>query len=334
MKNKKWANKIGMICLLFVMFCVMIPLQAKAAEKIDLKRPVSLTIYHEVNEQAVPEVEYSIYRVADVAGDDMLAFTKDFQKYSLSLKDLDNTKIKNLADALQGYVLRDKIKPFATSKTDANGVVVFPTENVMNAGMYLVLGKSYTTEEYLCNIQPMLVSLPNQSADGEYLYDLKMESKYEILEKEKTTQMSVLKTWKDVTREYRPSKIEVQLIDNATGKVQDTVILNSDNNWRYTWKNLPEGHVWSIIENEVPKYYTVSSERVGTTVELTNTSDKKPTPPPATEDSTEDNESTPSSGTSQEKLPQTGTSWWAVPVLAVAGLGFIITGMIRRQKDE
>jgi len=37
---------------------------------------------------------------------------------------------------------------------------------------------------------------------------------------------------------------------------------------------------------------------------------------------------------SGEKLPQTGTLWWPVPILAVSGVVFILVGIIFRKREN
>lgn len=333
MKMKNRILKSTIFCLCLMLFLIIIPIRTLAAEASD---SLSLTLFHKIDGKPETGVEFSVYRVADEKG----SLTDSFKGYSVSLKDLDSTGLKNAAETLAGYVIRDRVKEESIKTTDANGVVKF---SIAEKGIYLVMGKSYSTDTHVCNIGPILLSMPNKDENGNVLYDVKIDSKFELVEKDKTTQMSVVKVWKDKTEHYRPSEVEVQLIDNASGKVQDTVTLNKDNNWRYTWTNLPVGHVWSVIEKNVPEYYTVSSEREGFTVELTNTSEKEYTPPEEpVPDSPEPGKDTPSeptvpSGSDSQtgsKLPQTGTLWWPVPVLAALGLVCIVIGLIRRQKDE
>ena len=315
-------------CLSMLLFLTCLPIQTLAAGDSD---PLSLAIFHKVEEKPVADVEFSIYAVADEKGN----LTGSFKNYPVSLKDLDSAGAKNAAETLSGYAIRDNIKAFESTKTDANGVAVFPVEKTLEKGIYLIIGKSYSTETHVCNVQPILLSLPNKDENGNVLYEVKIESKFELVEKDKTTQMSVVKVWKDKTEHYRPSNLEVQLIDNGSGKIHDTVILNKDNNWRYTWTGLPAGHVWSVVEKDVPEYYTVSSEKEGLTVKLTNTSDKEYTPPDK-EPEKPGQDNPPDSSTPQKgnKLPQTGTLWWMVPILAGFGLAFLIIGLIRRQRNE
>ena len=82
--------------------------------------------------------------------------------------------------------------------------------------------------------------------------------------------------------------------------------------WLYSWDKLPIYDKnglefnWSIREDAVSGYVS-STRQNGFTFVLTNTLDK-------------------------QKLPQTGVLWWPVPILAVAGLAFLIAGTLSRKK--
>ena len=79
----------------------------------------------------------------------------------------------------------------------------------------------------------------------------------------------MLKVWDDKGNETeRPREIIVQLLKD--GKVYDTVTLNKDNNWRYTWASLDDRYEWLVTEKE-PSGYTVKTELRGITFVITNT---------------------------------------------------------------
>ena len=337
---KHFITKIAAFCLLFMSLYMMLPICSEAADKINTKANVTFTLFHKVDNKAVKDVEYSIYRVGDLSESGKVEFSKDFKKYSLKLNMSNNSAVKSTADALQGYILRDKIKPLDSALTDANGVVVFPTNGSLKTGLYLICGKSYKTADgKICNIQPILTALPVTDGEGTLWYDVKVESKHEILQD--TSKLSVLKVWKDKTTHYRPNKIQVQLINTVTGEIHDTVNLSKSNNWRHSWSNLPAGYTWTVVEKDVPEHYTLSVKRDKFTIELTNSCDKTYTPPKepdkeTTEEETDDPVTqTPHSpqtgGSTSTKLPQTGTLWWPVPILVIAGMLCILIGMLRKR---
>ena len=69
-------------------------------------------------------------------------------------------------------------------------------------------------------------------------------------------EISVLKLWEDDNSPIRPREVKVQLYkDNVAegGKI----ILNSDNDWRYTWRNLPASSTYTVKEEaeDIPEGY-------------------------------------------------------------------------------
>ena len=75
-----------------------------------------------------------------------------------------------------------------------------------------------------------------------------------------------------------------------------------------------------LVEEPV-EGYTVSITKEGITFLVTNTHDEPPTEPsePPTE---------------PPDIPQTGMTWWPVPVLAVLGLGLIAVGIVARKETH
>ena len=136
----------------------------------------------------------------------------------------------------------------------------------------------------------------------------------------------VLKIWDENGYEIDlPKEVTVDLLKD--GEVFDTVTLNADNLWRYTWEELDAGCNWSVVEREM-KDYSVSVTREGITFVITNTynpddPDPKPTPTPTPP---------PDKPPEDPKLPQTGQLWWPVPMLVCAGMLLIIIGLLRRRR--
>lgn len=337
---KTFIARICIFCLLFLSLYMMLPMQSKAADKIDLEENVSVTIFHEIDGKGIADVEFSIYRVGNISKNGKSGFSANIKKYGLELDMGSSSAIKSTADALQGYLLRDKVSPLYTAKTDANGVVVFQAEGTMKPGLYLICGKSYTLDDgRICNIQPNLRVLPEIDENGTPMYEIKVESKHEVVED--SAKIKVVKVWKDKTTEYRPREIKVQLINTVTKEVYSTAALKDANKWSYTWNDLPSGYTWTVVEKTVPEHYTLSSDRNGYTIRLTNTSDKSAPEDPVQEPEKPEKPNTPDTlepGTPESpktgKLPQTGTLWWPVPLMAIVGIGFIIIGVSRKAEDE
>ena len=127
---------------------------------------------------------------------------------------------------------------------------------------------------------------------------------------DKTVTRRVYKQWDDKGYESkRPSVVTVYLL--ADGKQLYTQQLTAANNWTYTWDNLPRCDAagkeitWTLKEATVSGY-TSDITQSGANFIVTNSITKA-------------------------KLPQTGSLWWLVPVLAAAGLAFLAVGLLRRR---
>ena len=91
------------------------------------------------------------------------------------------------------------------------------------------------------------------------------------------TAYSVEKVWDDSNNQdgKRPTNVQVQLKSNGNNEGA-TITLNSENNWKYTWENLPKYNngkeITYTVEEVVPEGYTASynTETEGKTI-ITNT---------------------------------------------------------------
>ena len=99
-------------------------------------------------------------------------------------------------------------------------------------------------------------------------------------------QLTVHKVWDDNGYPQRPDSVEVAL--RRDGVIQETVVLNEENQWTYTWDQLEEAtwggqkYEWTVVELNTPEGYEVSYETEDTTVWITNHKDY--TPPKPVED--------------------------------------------------
>ena len=124
--------------------------------------------------------------------------------------------------------------------------------------------------------------------------------------------MYVHKNWKNDKAASRPTSVTVQLYNGE--ELYDSVTLNADNGWAYTWEKSEADDVygdWSIKE-VVPKgysasYYKTTDTDTGLTkVEITNTA----------------------------SLIQTGQLNWPIYVLGAAGIALIAFGAVMLLKKK
>lgn len=327
----------------------LLPDRAFAAEEAELAHGCSLTVSCEDGETPLAGAEILIYRVAgaDESGD--LTATEAFAGYQVDFQCVNEDAWKTLASTLEGYILRDGITPTDSGITDEQGRLSFPAvDQSLEPGLYLVRSLRHKQDGLIYDAKPSMVLL---AESDEVAVSLKYASQPEPSgPDEETVTRKVLKVWKDEGhKDQRPEEIEVQLLQD--GEIRDTVALNAENDWRFTWEGLDAQSLWTVVE-KAPDGYTVETAQEGITFVVTNTWEEpdepqpteptnpteptkptepaKPTEPTAPAGSTPPSSSTPD----QPKIPQTGQLWWPVPVLACAGFFFIAAGLIRRRRDS
>ena len=278
-------------------------------------------------------IDIKAYKIASVTDSLGYVVTDTFASYPLDFNNIHEQGVWSIiATTLSAYIQRDKIEADYTAMTDENGRADFGD---VERGLYLIMGDGYRkeTEEVRegvvyksseeVTITPSLLLAPSPMDDGSWNYDFEFSPKYNYDKKssdlpstpgEEKVDISVIKIWKNETDQVkRPAKIEVELLCN--GSVKDTVELNKENGWKYTWTELEkEGMTYSVLEKVVPTGYTVATTIEGTTFTITNSgSYKPPTNPPTTPPTT------------PPRLPQTGVPW--VPAIALGGSGIVFIGL-------
>lgn len=240
----------------------------------------------------ISNMNVSLYRVAD----ENYNLVDSFSRYSIDLKQ----DVQGAANALENRILMDGIEADACVTSDSSGKASFTG---LESGIYLVVGKEVFQDGVFYMPQVSLVSLSGY---------LSVDLKYEM--SDKPSRIHVLKVWKKDNKKSRPKSIEVCLL-RSDGIVVDRVVLNSDNQWSYTWDHLSTSYTYSVMETSVPSGYKESCTREKDTIVLTNTGNL-----------------TDKVKKKDEVLPNSGQLWWPVPVLLFVGL--VLFGLGRHLKNE
>ncbi|MGM9615432.1 MAG: Cna B-type domain-containing protein [Oscillospiraceae bacterium] len=311
---KRFLKK-GLVLLWAAALALSCATAALASGVIDVDSPASLTLQYDRGGAA-----FSVWRVGDVSPDADFTLTGDFAGYPVPVEGNSGWDWLNVARTLAGYAAADGIAPTAEGVTDEDGRLSFPG---LSTGLYLVVGQPSTEDGYVYTPTPFLICLPDLDEADEWIYDVTAVVKYERSAYERRT-MGVLKLWEGGDAE-RPEAVTVELL--CDGALYDSVTLSAENNWRYVWEGLEPGHLWLLVERDVPENYMASVSAAGDWFTVTNTYTGSPEPEPPD----------PGPGGSGEgKLPQTGQLWWPVPLLAGAGLVLFAAGwyVSRRRQDE
>lgn len=297
MPMKAIHRLIALLCFLIV---VVLLASAVAAQE-----EPSLTLHYEPLCCA-----FRFYRVADFSESGGLTLSdrflpyRDSATYLSDLNALDAEEARSLSFTLEAIVARDALPPDYALETDSKGYLKLenPTK-----GFYLVLGDQVRDDRYIYTPSPMLVSVPNQQEGSAWNDQVVVEhhklQKEEL--KEEKVDYRVMKIWKGADQNRRPPSLTVRLLRD--GVSYDTVTLRAENNWQYQWKDLPAGHVWTAVEVDVPRAYSMKLEKDAAGVVIQNTYTGETPPPPA--------------------LPPTGQLWWPVPLLLLFGAAAILAGL-------
>lgn len=173
-----WRVLVGMLltALLLVSASALSFERAHAAELIDVDAEASLQISFTPKGKAIENVQFRLYRVADISAEGAISPCGAFAELNLSLDDTSAQKLTELAASLSKTVEADKVPADYKTNTDASGKAAFKD---LPVGLYLVMGDKVTFGRTTATPAPFMVCLPSLSADDAWLYDLAVDAKYQ-----------------------------------------------------------------------------------------------------------------------------------------------------------
>lgn len=261
---------------------------------IDFTKKGSITITLEDLEEKIPieGAEVSLYHIADVTEENhnlKFIYTEQLNDCEVPLTNLED-------DSLEASIYNciNKDTTSIKEKTNQVGIVKFTN---LKLGLYLVT-QTNKVEGY-STFDSFLVMLPKVE-NNKWNYDLIANPKTEIY---KVIDITVSKVW-NTTDNNIPNHIEVELYKGEA--LVDTITLNKENNWTYTWERLEKSDIYSVKEINVPSGYTATYRKVDNKFIITNT----------------------------KTLVQTGQNILLIEILTIVGLIFIITGLIINKRNN
>ena len=303
-----------------------------------------------VEGQAKAGIEISLYHVGETISDEGIAWLPAYEQYQVAS---DADSIQETAPTLAAYISRDAIKPDSSAITSPSSQALFTG---LDQGVYLLIGKSFSSGSKRYDPVPALVAAPQWSeTNGDWITDIQVELKSEVTDipsgpSGNTTSVIVEKVWQGNDAD-RPTSVEVQLLKD--GNPEATVTLSEQNGWEHRWTGLSCFHTWTVAERNVPNGYTVSVERDGKQFTITNEAGEEippedPIPPidPANPDPTDPTDPSedpatpdaPVQPTPEEPaegaptLPQTGQEWKLVIFLSAAGITLIVAVLLKKNR--
>jgi hypothetical protein len=284
-------NKIKFLLISLVMF-FSLTLPVYANNTADLSKTGSIeVILKEGTDNMISGGEITIYHIADAIDvNNNLAYQIKDELGECNV-DLSDITRQELVDEISKCNLDNANK--YNGITDTFGSVKF---NDLKLGLYYI--KQTKGVKGYSNIDPFVVGIPTVE-DNKWVYDVFAKPKTDIF---KVIDITIKKEW-NVRNTKLPESVTIQLYNDL--ELVDTVILNKDNNWTYTFIDLKLSDKYNVKEIDVPKGFTPSYKEDNYVFTVTNT----------------------------DILAQTGQIFYPIIILSILGVVFILVG-IKLIKNE
>ena len=286
-------NKIikSLILIFCIFFGVTLKLNADNIIDFDKKGNIKVTLIENSENVVVEGAEITIYKVADATeynNNLKFEYVDEIKSCDFNLEDLENS---NATSEILKCITKDVLS--ITKSTNDKGIVTFDN---LDLGLYIVTQSNKV--EGFSVIDSFLVMIPNV-IDNEWIYDISALPKTDIY---KGMDHIINKVWNTVN-ENLPHEILVNLYKND--EVIETVVLNEENNWSYTFEDIEASDEYYIKEVNVPKGYIDSYQIVDNVFTIINS----------------------------DKLPQTGQIFYPIVFLIISGVIFILIGIIILKRE-
>lgn len=291
----KKFSYLFVIAFIFLNFVPIVLAQNDNLIDFSKKGSIAITLKESESKAPISGVEITIYKVAsmDIKDNNLIFnYSSGFENCNVSLDNLNN---ENLASSLEKCMVASSTLKF-TETTSTNGTVSF---NNLDLGIYQVIQTK--EKEGYSKIASFLVMIP-ENINNKWTYDIIAEPKTSIFE---VMDLTIRKVWNNTILEIT-DKVTVSLLKGED--VIETVELNPDNNWTYTFENIEKSDDYSVLEVNVPTGYVATYQENNNIFTITNT----------------------------DKLVQTGQNKILLLSLASIGLILLIVGLLfeKRKKYE
>ena len=282
------------IIALILLFISSINVSADTSNIVDFnkKGSISITLKESNEEIPVENAEIAVLKIAKVTDNNNNLFYEFTEELKECSADLTNLKDVNLTTEILKCI-KDKDLTLIKEVTNKEGTATFKD---LDLGLYLVM-QTNAVKGY-SKIDEFLITIPKESK-GTWTYEIVAQPKVDII---RLFDLTVEKVW-GVSNNI-PEKVTIELLKK--GEVIDTIELNEENNWTYTWEQIEKSDEYSVREINIPIGYTASYRSEGNKFIVTNT----------------------------KTLVQTGQETWITLLLAILGLSFIIIGFVTEKRNK
>lgn len=148
------------------MTAILLICPAAAIETIDNTQMGSLTVQSNYSGQALTDMPFAIYRVADVSRYGMFTLLPQYEESGAAVNKLEQSDAldwRTQAQKLAQWIQTNHLSADAEKSTNKNGTAVF---SQLDTGLYLVIGSDTKVSGTQYHSAPFLVSVPEQTSDS------------------------------------------------------------------------------------------------------------------------------------------------------------------------
>ncbi|MCR4639271.1 Cna B-type domain-containing protein [Ruminococcus sp.] len=331
------SEKKNKICsVLLSMLCIVMLLSYAMPYSHSAEAGSSVTLICAQDSVKVSDMNWKIYKVGERRSGSF-SLTGEYRKYPVDMSELSEDNVRGIAQAIESFIIGDRIKADAEGITDSSGAAVF---NGLDKGLYLAVAKKVQKEHLTYLATPLLFEIKEDGSAEEAFPKI-----YSVITLQgEASSYTVRKIWADNDDSYmaRPVNVTVDLFRD--GELYDTVVLDEKSNWQYRWNTLDNGSEWRVVERNIPVKYAVLVDYSSKQFIIKNSyapdifidggEYTQTTTAPAVTSTIPTTTTSAAVSTTGPKLPQTGQLWWPVLPLALGGITLICIGILSRKKNK
>lgn len=173
MKNRKRSRMLLVLLTILVMVPVMAGTVAAMSVNSDRTGSFTLTLYESTDDgskKPIPNIKLKLYKVGELQTEGEIHFVLagELEDTGVDLGKLDTAgAFADAAETLEKAVGDSGIEPLKRT-TDDKGIAVF---EALSQGMYLIVHDEMDSR---VQVAPMLLSIPYEMEDGQWIYDISM----------------------------------------------------------------------------------------------------------------------------------------------------------------
>lgn len=297
---KKYFKLLPIIALIISFFTLNIVAADEAEFDEDTKG--TITIDYTYNNTTLDDVEFHVYRVADLDQNVAFSNTDKFKNFYIDFEQMDSMDYCiTMRDNLQNFIDYQNIAEDAIFTQDSDNKSYNLDD--LSVGLYYIQATAHVKNpDAFYSLPIMIVVGQYDDSNSKWLYDFNVEPKISLMMNGAQPDISVKKVW-ETDAKTLPS-VKVALYRN--GSVYQTVTLSSANDWEYTWdfntiSDFSFEDSWAVVELTTLENNVVDYSRDFYKFTITNTydppvddDDDDPYTPPGGNNSDDDDDDDPS----------------------------------------